>query len=237
LFMDKIWSTLYQEGFERAFQEMKIDYHRTPLTYLTKEDVVASLYLRMRTLNKAREVTTGRYTIAKDGRWRAKKVEVRQVHMSPLHVMVGKDMDEKPRADLCFMDLSTMQVSVTARYSKKRPTSLAGWRFETGLGISVVMNTSVQYAKRVNTRTGRASKTEGLKELEKEITRVISDLMGFERSILLFMDHNSLFTKTELEVSFSKRLDPYTMRMYYLTPRSGFHITGRRTGSSDQDDQ
>ncbi len=207
------------------------------MTYLTKEDVVAALYMRMRALNKAREVSTGRYTIAKDGRWRAKKGEVRQVMMSPLHVMVGKEMEDRARADLCLMDLSTMQVSVTARYSKKRPTSLASWRFETGLGISVVMNSSVQYAKRVNTRTWRASKTEGLKELEREISRVISDLKGFDRSILLFMDHNSLFTKNELEASFSKRLDPYTMRMFYLTPRSGFHITGTRKGSSEQDDE
>jgi hypothetical protein len=230
--MERIWSTQYQEAFEKAFREMKRDYHKAPFIYLTREDVIADLYMRLRSLNRPQEVCSNRFTIAKDGRWRAKKGTVPPVLMTPVHLMVGKDMYERGKVDLCMLDLTTMQAAVTSRYSTRRPTSLASWRFETGLGVSIVLNSSVQYTKRMSTGTGRASKTEGMKGLERDLSRVISDLKTFERSILLFVDHNALFTKNELEEAFSRRLDPYTQRLFYLSPRSGLHITGRRTDRS-----
>ncbi len=228
--MQKIWSTRFQEGFEKAFHEMKEDYQRTPFIYMNKWDVVSDLYSRLKGLSKNVPIETGRFTMGKDGRWRQKKTETGSVVTSPLHLQIGSSKDEKAKADLCFIDLSTLQIAVTARFSKKKPTSLASWRFETGLGISVVMNTDVQYSKRKNMQTGRTSKTEGLKELEKEALRVMTDLKEWDRSILLFLDHHGIYTKLELESAFSRKLNPYTQKMYYLSPKSGFFITGRRKG-------
>jgi hypothetical protein len=92
----------------------------------------------------------------------------------------------------------------------------------------VVKNSEVQYAKRRNTQTGRFSKTENLKELERQLLKEISDLKEWDKSILLMVDDHGLFTKNDLENTFAKKLNPYTMKFYYLSPKSGFFITGHR---------
>jgi hypothetical protein len=143
---------------------------------------------------------------------------------------LGFEKGDKPRADLCFIDLQSMQFAVTARYSRKKPSSLRSWRFSSGAAVSVIKNSDVQYARRKNTQTGRFSKTEGMKELERETLKEISNLQSWDKSILLLVDDHSLFTNNELEDTFSRKLNPYTMKMYYLCPKSGFYITGKRKG-------
>jgi len=226
--MQKIWSSSFIEGFERAFQDIKADYQRAPFMYMSKWDVVGDVLARIRHVSKLQDVDTGRFTIGKDGRWRQKDVDTGKVKTYAVHSGIGFEMGEKARCDICFIDMTTMQFALTARYSKRKPTSIASWRFDSGAGISVVYNADVQYSKRKNKTTGRFAKTEGLKLLEKEVLKEIADLKAWDKSILLFVDNHGLYTKGELEEAFSKRLDPYTMRMYYLSPRSGFFITGKR---------
>ncbi|HHD16468.1 MAG TPA: hypothetical protein ENK47_07140 [Euryarchaeota archaeon] len=231
--MQRSWAAPFVETFENAFAGMKVDYQTNPFIFLNKWDVVSDLYSRMRAIDEAREVKTARYTIGRDGRWREKRFSIDPISTKPLHISMGFDRGERGRADICYIDLSTMQVAVTARYSKKRPASIASWRFSSGAGISVVMNTEVQYARRRNTTTGRFSKTEGMREIEREINREITDLKSWDKSILLFVDNHGLFTRNELDETFSRKLNPYTMKLYYLSPKSGFFITGKRKQKDD----
>lgn len=226
--MTRSWSTPFVESFEEAFSGMKVDYQSNPFIYLNKWDVVADLYSRMKEPFEPMEVQTGRYTVGRDGRWRQKRIEVDQAHTTPLHMSLGFDRSDRPRADICYIDTDSMQVSVTARFSAKNPTALSSWRFGSGAGISVFRNTEIQYAKRRNTQTGRYSKTENLKEMERDLLKNIADLKQWDKSILLLVDDHGLYTKNELEATFSKKLDPYTMKFYYLSPRSGYYITGHR---------
>lgn len=231
--MKRSWSTPFVDTFDEAFQSMKVDYQKSPYMFLDRMDVVADLYHRMRSLFEPVKVETGRYTIGRDGRWRQKGIETDDIQTTPLHVSLGFEKGDKPRADLCFIDLDTMQFAVTARFSNKNPGSIRSWRFSSGAAVSVVKNANVQYAKRRNTQTGRMSKTEGMKELEREILRELSNLQEWDKSILLLVDDHGLFTKNDLESTFSRKLNPYTMKMYYLTPRSGFFITGKRKDNVD----
>jgi hypothetical protein len=226
--MQRSWATPFVEAFDHAFHEIKEVYQRDPFYFLSKWDLVAEVYSYMKKFPEVQEAETARFTMGKDGRWRHKKFKVENIRTTPLHLMLGFDDSEKPRSDICYIDMDTAQFAVTARYSRKSPTSLAGWRFKSGAGITVFYNSEIQYAKRKNTQTGRYSKTEGLKEMEKEMLREISNLKTWDKSILFFVDNHGLYTKNELESSFSKRLRPYTMKLYYLTPKSGFYITGSR---------
>ena len=226
--MQQSWATPFVESFDSAFHGLKDSYQSSPFCYLTKWDIVADLYSRMRGLTDIREVKTGRFTIGRDGRWRQKKVNTSNIRSTPLHLMLGFEIGDKPRSDIGYIDLESMQFDVTARFGKKRPTSLASWRFSSGAGVTVVYNSDIQYAKRKNTQTGRYSKTDGLKELEREILKEITNLTSWDKSVLLFVDNHGLYTRTELEASFSRKLKPYTMKLYYLTPKSGFFITGKR---------
>ncbi len=226
--MQRSWATPFVEAFDFAFHELKTSYQNDPFCYLTKWDIVADVYSNMKGLSDIESVETGRFTIGKDGRWRQKKERTGDIRTSPLHLMLGFDISDKPRADICYIDLESMQFAVTARFGKKNPTSLSSWRFSSGAGITVIYNSEIQYAKRRNTQTGRYSKTEGLKELEREILKEVSNLKSWNKSVLLFVDNNGLYTRTELEASFSRKLKPYTMKLYYLTPKSGFFITGNR---------
>jgi len=226
--MKRSWSTPFVQSFEKAFSGMKVEYQKHPFTYFNKWDIVADIYSRMTNLMRPREVETGRYTIGKDGRWRQKRYKTDRVWTTPLHVLSGFESGERARADICFMDLETVQFAMTARFSKKNPTSLSSWRFSSGAGIAVIKNSEVQYARRKNSQTGRFSKTENLKELERELLKDITDLKEWDKSILLLVDDHGLYTKNEIEATFSKRLNPYTMKFYYLSPKSGFFITGHR---------
>lgn len=231
--MKRSWSTPFVDTFDEAFHGMKSDYQRSPYIFLDRMDVVADLYHRMRSLFMIQNVETGRYTIGKDGRWRQKGIETGDIETTPIHVSLGFEKGDKSRADLCFIDLNSMQFAVTARFSKKNPGSIRSWRFSSGAAVSIVKNSEVQYSKRRNTQTGRLSKTEGMKELEKEILREISNLQTWEKSILLIVDDHGLFTKNELEYTFSRKLNPYTMKIYYLSPRSGFFISGKRKAKEE----
>lgn len=226
--MQRSWATPFVEAFDYAFHMIKESYQEDPFQYLSKWDIVADIYSNMKSLSSVKDVETGRYTIGKDGRWRHKRYKTGSLRSSPLHMMLGFDINDKPRSDICYIDLETMQFAVTARFGKKKPTSLASWRFRSGAGITVIYNSEIQYAKRKNTQTGRFSKTEGLKELEKDMLKEVSNLKCWDKSVLLFVDNHGLYTKSELEASFSKKLRPYTMKLYYLTPKSGFFITGKR---------
>ncbi|MGA1848143.1 MAG: hypothetical protein ACMUHB_02275 [Thermoplasmatota archaeon] len=232
--MQKSWSSPFVENFDSAFHDLKTEYQEAPFRYFTKWDIVSDLYCSMRSLAELTEVETGRFTIGKDGRWRQKKARTGTIQTTPLHLGMGFERGERSRADISFVDLSSMQFAVTARFSRKRPTSVASWRFSSGAGVSVLLNSDIQYAKRKNNQTGRYSKTDGLKNLEKEVLKEIANLRNWDKSILLLVDNHGLYTKTELEASFSKKLRPYTMKMYYLSPRSGFFITGRRKDREDQ---
>jgi len=232
--MQKSWSSPFVENFDLAFHELKSEYQEAPFRYFTKWDIVSDLYSRMKCLAELTEVETGRFTIGKDGRWRQKKARTENIRTTPLHLGLGFEKGERPRADISFVDLSSMQFAVTSRFSSKRPTSVASWRFSSGAGLSVLLNTDIQYARRKNNQTGRYSKTDGLKNLEKEVVRELSNLRNWDKSVLLLVDNHGLYTKTELEVSFSRKLKPYTMKMYYLSPKSGFFITGRRKEREDQ---
>ncbi|MEA3558982.1 MAG: hypothetical protein U9R75_06990 [Candidatus Thermoplasmatota archaeon] len=226
--MQRSWATPFVESFDSAFHGLKDSYQTSPFCYLTKWDIVADLYARMRAIAEIREVETGRFTIGKDGRWRQKKVRTSRISSSPLHIMLGFEIGDKPKSDIGYIDLDSMQFAVTARFGKKRPTSLASWRFGSGAGVTVVYNSEVQYARRKNSQTGRYSKTDGLKEVERDIIREITNLKAWDKSVLLFVDNHGMYTRAELEASFSRKLKPYTMKLYYLTPKSGFFITGKR---------
>lgn len=226
--MQKSWSSPFVESFDKAFHELKEEYQEAPFKYLTKGDILVDVYAKMKHLSENREVESGRFTIGKDGRWRQKKAKTSNIVTTPLHVNIGLQQGDRPKADVTYIDLTSMQFAVTARFGKKRPTSVASWRFSSGAGLTIVFNSDVQYSKRKNNQTGRFSKTDGLKLLEKEILREISNLSEWDKSVLLLVDNHSLYTKNELEASFSKRLSPYTMKMYYLSPKSGFFITGKR---------
>ncbi len=226
--MHRSWSTPFVESFEKAFSRVKVDYQKTPFIYLNKWDIVADLYSRMKDLFEIHEVETGRYTIGKDGRWREKRFKSEQISTTPIHTNLGLEKGDKARADISYIDLSSMQFAVTSRFSKKRSTSISSWRFTSGAAISVIKNSEVQYAKRKNNLTGRFSKTYGMKDLEREIMKEIGNLGSWNKSILLLVDDHGLFTKNELEDTFSKKLKPYIMKLYYLSPRSGFFITGKR---------
>ena len=226
--MQKSWSSPIVESFEKAFHDLKVEYQEAPFRYMTKWDIVADIFCRLRSLSELNDVETGRFTIGKDGRWRQKKVKTGKIVTSPLHLEIGFEKGEKSKADISYVDLPTMQFAVTARFGKKRPTSVASWRFSSGAGITVIHNQDVQYAKRKNNQTGRFSKTDGLKILEKEVFKELGNLRLWDKSILLLVDNHGLYTRHELEASFSKKLRPYTMKMYYLSPKSGFFITGKR---------
>lgn len=231
--MRRSWSTPFVEGFEDAFSGLKKDYQKEPFTYLNKWDVVSDLYSRMKDKFKPRKVETGRYTIGKDGRWRQKRFTTDSIMTSPLHLAMGFEMGDRARADLCYIDLSSMQFAVTARFSKKKPTSVSSWRFTSGGAVSVVKNSDVQYARRKNNATGRYARTEGMKELEKRILKEIVDLGDWDKTVLLLVDDHGLYTKHELENTFSKKLKPYTMKFYYLSPKAGFFITGKRRSGKE----
>jgi hypothetical protein len=232
--MQKSWSSPIVENFEKAFHELKLEYQEAPFRYLTKWDIVAEIYSKIRTLSELNNVETGRFTIGRDGRWRQKKVRTGSIVTSPLHLKIGFEKGEKPKADISYVDIPSMQFAVTARFSKKKPTSVSSWRFSSGAGITVIHNQDVQYAKRKNNQTGRFSKTDGLKNLEKEVFRELGNLRSWDKSILLLVDNHGLYTRHELEASFSKKLRPYTMKMYYLSPKSGFFITGKRKEREEQ---
>jgi hypothetical protein len=229
--MKRSWSTPFVDSFDQAFHEMKVDYQRSPQIFLDRMDVVSDLYHRLRSLFELKKVETARYTIGKDGRWRQRSVEKEWIETTPIHVSLGKEKGDKTRADICFIDLDSMQFAVTARYSGKNPSSVKSWRFISGGAVSVVRNSEVQYSKRRNTQTGRFSKTEGMKELEREVIRELANLQSWDKAILLIVDDHCLFTRNELENTFSKKLSPYTMKLYYLSPKSGFFISGKRKGS------
>ncbi|MBN1390012.1 MAG: hypothetical protein JXA22_05160 [Candidatus Thermoplasmatota archaeon] len=226
--MKRSWSSRFVESFDSAFHELKVEYQEAPFRFLTKWDIVSDLHSKLKVLSDLEEVETGRFTIGKDGRWRQKSYRTDPISTSPIHLGIGFVKDEKMKADISYIDLRSMQFAVTARFGKKRPTSMASWRFSSGAGISVLLNMDVQYAKRKNSQTGRFSKTDGLKELEKEAIKELFNLRMWDRSILLLVDNHGLYTKNDLETSFSRRLKPYTMKMYYLSPKSGFFITGKR---------
>ncbi|MGA1872121.1 MAG: hypothetical protein ACMUHY_00480 [Thermoplasmatota archaeon] len=226
--MQKSWSSPFVECFEKAFHVLKGEYQKAPFRYLTKWDIVSELYCKLRVLTEISEVETGRFTMGKDGRWRQKKAKTGTISTSPMHLGLGFEKYEKAKADISFVDLNSMQFAVTARFGKKRPTSVASWRFNSGAGISVIHNQDVQYAKRKNNQTGRFSKTDGLKNLERDVLKELSNLKLWDKSILLIVDNHGLYTRNDLEASFSKKLKPYTMKMYYLSPKSGFFITGKR---------
>ncbi|MGA1866420.1 MAG: hypothetical protein ACMUFK_03005 [Thermoplasmatota archaeon] len=226
--MRRSWSSTFLESFDRAFHEIKAEYQEAPFRYLSKWDIVSDIHSKLTDLSDLKEVETGRFTIGKDGRWRQKRSRTENITTSPIHLGIGFEKDERQKADISFIDLGSMQFAVTARFGKKRPTSAASWRFSSGAGISVLLNQDVQYAKRKNTKTGRFSKTEGLKELEKEVLKELTNLKMWDKSILLVVDNHCLYTRNDLEAAFSKRLKPYTMKLYYLSPRSGFSITGKR---------
>ncbi|MGA1794082.1 MAG: hypothetical protein ACMUHM_09030 [Thermoplasmatota archaeon] len=226
--MHKSWSSPFVETFDSAFHQLKVEYQEAPFRFLTKWDIVSDLFCKLKDLTELADVETGRFTMGKDGRWRQKKARTGSISTSPMHLGVGFEKDEKAKADICFIDLHTMQFAVTARFSKKRPTSVSSWRFSSGAGISVTHNQDVQYAKRKNNQTGRFSKTDGLKNIERDVLKELSNLRMWDKSILLLVDNHGLYTKHDLESSFSKKLKPYTMKMYYLSPKSGFFITGKR---------
>ena len=226
--MKKSWSSPFLEGVEKAFLDLRESYQENPLKYMNKWDVIADLHQRLSHLSRLDHVETGRFTIGTDGRWREKKEEVPNLLTTPLHLRLGMNREDRSKADICYVDLSKMQVAATARYSGKRPTSLAAWRISSGVGLSVIYNDFVQYPKRRNSKTGRSSKTEGLKVLENDILNELMKLRLWDKSVLVLVDNHSLYTRTELEATFSRRLDPYTMRMYYLTPKVGYHIAGKR---------
>lgn len=231
--MKQAWATPFVEGFEDAFTGLKKDYQKAPFIYLNKWDVVSDLYSRMKGKFEAKDVETGRYTIGKDGRWRQKKFRTTKIKTSPLHLAMGFEMSDRPRADICYIDLSSMQFAVTARFSKKKPTSVSSWRFSSGGAVSVVKNSDVQYARRRNKSTGRYSRTEGMKELERMILKEINGLGDWDKTVLLLVDDHGLYTKHELENTFSKKLKPYTMKFYYLSPKAGFFITGKRRSGKE----
>jgi hypothetical protein len=232
--MRRSWATPFVESFEKAFSEIKNDYQNDPFIYLNKWDVVSDLYSRMKDLFEVMEVETGRFTIGKDGRWRSKRYRTGRISTTPIHTAIGMEKGDKAKADICYIDLESMQFAVTARFSKKKPTSISSWRFSSGAAVSVVKNSEVQYAKRKNNATGRFAKTDGMKELEREILREIQNLGLWDKSVLLLVDDHSLFTKNELEATFSKKLNPYTMKLFYLSPKSGYYIAGkRRSGESE----
>ncbi|MBN1539239.1 MAG: hypothetical protein JW939_03770 [Candidatus Thermoplasmatota archaeon] len=226
--MRRSWSSTFLESFDHVFHDIKVEYQEAPFRYLSKWDIVSDLHSKLGDLSHLEEVETGRFTIGKDGRWRQKRSRTDTISTTPLHLGIGFEKDERQKADISFIDLRSMQFAVTARFGKKRPTSAASWRFSSGAGISVLLNLDVQYAKRKNTQTGRFSKTDGLKELEKEVLKELANLRMWDKSILLLVDNHSLYTRNDLEAAFSKKLKPYTMKMYYLSPRSGFFISGKR---------
>ncbi len=234
--MRRSWSWPFFTSFDRAFLNLKRDFQSDPFRYLTKWDIVCQIYRDISGEACLVPVETGRYTFGKDGRWRSRKEEEKPLRTCPVHVMLGREMGDRPRADICFIDLDTMQIGTTIRYRSRRPTSISSWRFGSGVGLSVIHNMDVQYSRRMNKRTGRSSKTEGFKELESTVISEIGTLKEWDKAILLIVDNHSLYTKVELEESFSKRLNPYTIRIFYITPRSGFHITGKRKPREQKED-
>jgi len=234
--MRRSWSWPFFDRFDRAFKNLKRDFQSDPFRYLTKWDIICQIYRDISEEPCLAPVETGRYTFGKDGRWRLRKEEEHPLRTCPVHVMLGKEMGDRPRADICFLDLETMQVGTTVRYNERKPTSISSWRFGAGIGLSVIHNMDVQYARRMNTGTGRSSKTVGFKELESNVISEINSLKEWDKAILLIVDNHSLYTKLELEDSFSKRLNPYTIRIFYVTPKSGFHITGKRKPREQRED-